>query len=111
MHNTTLFKPKIGTWMALVLVDVLVCCHYKLYFLSNPSVIFLTQLHSISEYCRILNTPSSHSPLSNSHLPPVTLFKPKIGTWMALVLVDVLKRVYIVECQDRAVPDFDKERP
>ena len=28
-----------------------------LYFLNNPSVTFLTQLHSISEYCRILNTP------------------------------------------------------
>jgi hypothetical protein len=40
-----------------------------------------------------------------------TLFKPKIGTWMVLVLVDILKRVYIVECEDRAVPDFDKERP
>ena len=33
------------------------CCHNVLYFLSNPSVIFRTQLHSISEYCRILNTP------------------------------------------------------
>ena len=33
------------------------CCHNVLYFLNNPSVIFLTQLHSISEYCRILNTP------------------------------------------------------
>jgi hypothetical protein len=33
------------------------CCHSVLYFLNNPSVIFLTQLHSISEYCRILNTP------------------------------------------------------
>jgi len=33
------------------------CCHNVLYFLSNPSVIFLTQLHSITEYCRILNTP------------------------------------------------------
>ena len=32
-------------------------CHSVLYFLNNPSVIFLTQLHSISEYCRILNTP------------------------------------------------------
>jgi hypothetical protein len=31
------------------------CCHK--YFLNNPSVIFLTQFHSISEYCRILNTP------------------------------------------------------
>jgi hypothetical protein len=27
------------------------------YFPSNPSVSFLTQLHSISEYCRIVNTP------------------------------------------------------
>ena len=33
------------------------CCHSVMYFLNNPSVIFLTQLHSISEYCRILNTP------------------------------------------------------
>ena len=33
------------------------CCHNVLYFLNNPSVIFLTQLHSISEYCRILSTP------------------------------------------------------
>ena len=32
------------------------CCHNVLYFLNNPSVIFLTHLHSISEYCRILNT-------------------------------------------------------
>ena len=33
------------------------CFHSVLYFLNNPSVIFSTQLHSISEYCRILNTP------------------------------------------------------
>ena len=33
------------------------CCHSVLYFLINPSVILLTQLHCISEYCRILNTP------------------------------------------------------
>ena len=32
------------------------CCHNVMYFLNNPSVILLTQLHSISEYCRILNT-------------------------------------------------------
>jgi hypothetical protein len=32
------------------------CCHNVLYFLNNPSVIFLTKLHSIAEYCRILNT-------------------------------------------------------
>ena len=30
------------------------CCHNVLCFLNNPSVIFLTQLHSISAYCRIL---------------------------------------------------------
>jgi hypothetical protein len=30
------------------------CCHNVLYFLNNPSGIFLTQLHFISEYCRIL---------------------------------------------------------
>ena len=34
------------------------CCHNVLYFLNNHSVIFLTQLHSISEYYRILNTPN-----------------------------------------------------
>jgi len=33
------------------------CCHIVLYFLNNPLVVFLAQLHSISEYCRILNTP------------------------------------------------------
>ena len=32
------------------------CCYNVLYCLNNPSVIFLTQLNSISEYCRILNT-------------------------------------------------------
>jgi hypothetical protein len=35
-------------------------CHNVLYFLNNPSGIFLKQLHSISEYCRILSTPPSH---------------------------------------------------
>ena len=29
------------------------CCHNVLYFLNNPSIIFLIQLHSIPEYCRI----------------------------------------------------------
>ena len=52
------------------------CCHSVLYFLNNPSVIFLTQLHSISEYCRILSTPHhpclysnwlSTLPTSSSH--------------------------------------------
>ena len=33
------------------------CCHSLLYFLNNPSGIFLTHLHFISEYCRILNIP------------------------------------------------------
>ena len=33
------------------------CCHSILYFLNNHSVLFLTQLHFISEYCIILNTP------------------------------------------------------
>ena len=33
------------------------CCYNILYFLDNPSEIFITQLHSISEYCRIVNTP------------------------------------------------------
>ena len=32
------------------------CCYNVLYFLSNPSVIFL--IHFISEYCRILKTPN-----------------------------------------------------
>ena len=41
------------------------CCHNVLYFLNNPSVIFLTQLHSISEYCRILNTPHPSRLYSN----------------------------------------------
>jgi hypothetical protein len=35
------------------------CCHNVLFFLSNPSVAFLTQLHSISEYCRDFKYPSS----------------------------------------------------
>jgi hypothetical protein len=39
-----------------------VCCHSVLYFLNNPSVVFLAQLDSISEYCRILNTLSSSLP-------------------------------------------------
>jgi hypothetical protein len=34
------------------------CCYNVLYFLNNPSVIFLTHLHSITKYCTILN--SSH---------------------------------------------------
>ena len=33
------------------------CCHNVLYFLNYSSVIFLTQLHSISECCRILSIP------------------------------------------------------
>jgi hypothetical protein len=33
------------------------CCHSTLCFLNNLSVIFLTQLHSISEYWRILKAP------------------------------------------------------
>ena len=31
-------------------------CHSVLYFLSNPSLIFLAEMHTISEYCRILIT-------------------------------------------------------
>ena len=46
------------------------CCHKVLYFLNNLSVIFLTQLHSISEYCRILN-------IKHFHRPPVV----KVGYW------------------------------
>jgi hypothetical protein len=33
-----------------------VCCYNVLYFLNNPSVIFLTQLHSITRYCTIVNS-------------------------------------------------------
>ena len=33
------------------------CFPNLLYFLNNSSVVFLTQLHSISEYWRILDTP------------------------------------------------------
>ena len=56
------------------------CCHDVMYFLNNPSVIFLTQLHSISEYCRILNTPHHlrlYSNWLNTHLPPVVI----VGNW------------------------------
>ena len=38
-------------------------CRNVLCFLSNPSVSFLTQLHSISDYYRILNTHSSSLPI------------------------------------------------
>jgi len=46
------------------------CCHKVLYFLNNPSVIFFTQLHSISEYCRFLNI---------FHLPRAPVVK--VGNW------------------------------
>ena len=52
-----------------------------LYFLNNPSVIFLTQLHSISQYCRNFNTP--HHPrlieidLTHVLLPLVV----QVGNW------------------------------
>ena len=54
---------------------------YCTFYLNNPSVIFLTQLVSISEYCRILNTPH-HLPLywnwlNTPHVPPVV----KMGNW------------------------------
>ena len=56
------------------------CCHSILYFLNNHSVVFLTQLHFISEYCRILNIPH-HLRLYwdwlNTLLPPVV----KVGNW------------------------------
>ena len=45
------------------------CCHNVMYFLNNPSIIFLTQLHSISEYSRILNT------LHQASLPLLKLIK------------------------------------
>jgi HD-like signal output (HDOD) protein len=37
-----------------------ICSHTVLYFLNKHSVISLTQLHCISEYCKILNTPLLH---------------------------------------------------
>jgi hypothetical protein len=50
-----------GRWFSPVTpissINTTICCHNVLYFLNNLSVIFLTQLHSISEYCRILSTP------------------------------------------------------
>jgi len=52
---------KVYTVLNTVIGPSHLCCHDILYFLSNPSlasVIFLTQLHSISEYRRILNTPN-----------------------------------------------------
>jgi hypothetical protein len=52
------------------------CCHNVLYFLNKPSVIFLTQLHSISEYCRILNTPHHHLRLYWNWLSTL-----KVGNW------------------------------
>jgi hypothetical protein len=42
------------------------CCHSALYSLNNPSVIFLAQLHSISEYCRILINPHHRRLYSNT---------------------------------------------
>jgi len=39
------------------------CCHNVLFFLNNPSVVFLTQLHSISEYFRDFKYPPSSLPL------------------------------------------------
>jgi len=57
-------KPRASTFRCIIFSTVIglshLCCHSVLYFLNNPSVIFLTQLHSISEYCRIINT--SHHP-------------------------------------------------
>ena len=61
-------KPRVSTFMGVsgqgiyTIFNILIrrsdlCCHNVLYFLNNPSVILLTQLHSISEYCTILNTP------------------------------------------------------
>ena len=46
------------------------CCHNVLYFLNNPSVIFLPQLHSTSEYCRISNTPIIFALLASLCLNP-----------------------------------------
>jgi hypothetical protein len=51
-------RPRWRIFLTLLLdFNTYLCCHNVLYFRSNPSVIFLTQLHSISEYCRIINTP------------------------------------------------------
>ena len=54
------------------------CSHNVLYFLNNSSVIFLTQLHSISEYCRILNTPSS-SKFAFFNLPSLGVRRPSVN--------------------------------
>jgi len=40
-------------------------CYSALYSLNNPLLIFLAQLYSISEYCRISNTPHHHRLYSN----------------------------------------------
>jgi hypothetical protein len=54
-------KPRVSTFRFIIFSTVIglshLCCHNVLYFLNNPLVIFLTQLHSISDYCRILSTP------------------------------------------------------
>jgi hypothetical protein len=47
---------KVNNIFNTVIVLSLLYSHSVLYFLNNPSVIFLTQLNSISEYCRILDT-------------------------------------------------------
>jgi hypothetical protein len=49
------------------------CCYNVLYFLNNPSVIFLTQLHSITKYCIILNS---------SHQSPVVQFIKHISIFL-----------------------------
>ena len=47
---------KVYTILNIVIRLSHLCCHNVLYFLNKPSVIVLTRLHSILQYCRILNT-------------------------------------------------------
>jgi len=52
-HSTGFRGPQVKVYSVFLTSSVIGLSH----FLNNPSVIFLTQLHSISECCRILNTP------------------------------------------------------
>jgi hypothetical protein len=54
------------------------CCHNVLYFLSNHSVIFLSQLHPIYECCRILNI--SHH-FRYCHLHTVEVYTMIVCLW------------------------------
>ena len=54
------------------------CCYNILYFLNNPSVIFIKHWHSISEHCRILNT-SHHLRLYCNWLSTLPSFSSREG--------------------------------